>query len=91
MDSSVGIATGYGLGGTLIESRWGGVFPNHQTGHEVQYASYKIGTGSSPWVRKPRLALTIPPSSAEFKERVMIFYSPPPLDISGFSSVNHIR
>jgi hypothetical protein len=46
-DSSVGIATGYGLDGQGIESRWGRDFfvPVH-TGPGAHPASYTMGTGS---------------------------------------------
>jgi len=46
-DSSVGIATGYGLDGPGIESRWGARFSAPvQTGPGAHPASYKTGTGS---------------------------------------------
>jgi hypothetical protein len=45
-DSSVGIATRYGLHDTGIESRWGLRFSAPvQFGHGAQRASYTIGTG----------------------------------------------
>ena len=45
--SSVGIATGYGLDGPGIESRWGARFSAPvQTGPEAHPASCTIGTGS---------------------------------------------
>ena len=47
--SSVGIATGYGLDGPGIESRWGAKFSALvQTGPEAHPPSYTIGTGSFP-------------------------------------------
>ena len=51
-DSSVGIATGYGLDGPGIESRWGGArFSAHvQTGPGAHPASSTMGTGSFPGV-----------------------------------------
>jgi hypothetical protein len=46
-DSSVGIATGYGLDGPGIESRWEARFSAPvQTGPGAHPASYTIGTGS---------------------------------------------
>jgi hypothetical protein len=46
--SSVGIATGYGLDGLGIESRWGARFSAPvQTGPGAQLASCIMGTGSS--------------------------------------------
>ena len=45
-DSSVGIATGYGLHGPGIESRWGSRFSALvQTGPGVHPASCTMGTG----------------------------------------------
>ena len=47
MDSSVGIASGYGLNGPEFESRWGRDFPAHiQTGPGAHPASCTTGTGS---------------------------------------------
>jgi len=63
-DSSVGMATHYGLGGPGIESRWGARFSAPiQTGSEAHPASYTVGTGSFPGrgVRHP------PVTSAEVK------------------------
>jgi hypothetical protein len=48
-DSSVGIATRYGLDGPGIESRWGGGArfpPSVQIGPRAHPASYPMGTGS---------------------------------------------
>jgi hypothetical protein len=48
-DSSVGIATRYGLDGPGIASRWGARFAAPvQTGSETHPASYTVGTGSFP-------------------------------------------
>ena len=47
-DSSVGIATRYGLDGPGIESRWGRDFSHVQTGPGAYPASYTMGTGSFP-------------------------------------------
>jgi len=51
--SVFGIATGYGLDGPGIESRWGGArFPAPvQTGHGAHPASCTMGTGSFPGVK----------------------------------------
>jgi len=47
--SSVGIATGYGMDGSGIESRWGRDFPNlSRTGPGAHPASCTMGTGSFP-------------------------------------------
>jgi hypothetical protein len=46
-DSSVGIATRYGLDGPGIETRWGARYPTPiQTGFGAHTPSYTRGTGS---------------------------------------------
>ena len=65
--SSVGIATGYGLGGPGIDSRWGARFSEPvQTGPGAHQASCKMGTGSFPGgkERPGRDTDPSPPSSA---------------------------
>ena len=53
--SIVGIATGYGLDGPGIESRWGARFSAPvQTGPGAHPASCTMGTGSFPGVRSGR-------------------------------------
>ena len=53
-DISVGIATHYGLVGPGIESRWGArISAPVQTGPGAHPASYTIGTGSFPGVKRP--------------------------------------
>ena len=53
--SVVGIATGYGLDGPAIESRWGARFSVPvQTGPGAHPASCTIGTGSFPGVKSGR-------------------------------------
>jgi hypothetical protein len=78
-DSSVGIATRYGLDGPWIESRWGARFSAPvQTGPGAHPASNTMGAGSfrgakatGAW-RGPTTS-----SSAEVKERVGLYlYSP---------------
>jgi len=76
--SSVGIATRYGLDGPGIESLWGARFSAPvQTGPGAYPASYTMGTGSLPRVKRPGRGVDHPPlSSAEVKERVeMYLYS----------------
>jgi len=46
--SSVGIATGYGLDGPGIESRWGRDFPPVQAGPRAHPTYCTMGTGSFP-------------------------------------------
>ena len=55
-DSSVGIATGYGLDSPGIESRWGARFSAPvQTGPGAHPASCTMGTGSFPEVKSGRV------------------------------------
>jgi len=54
---SVDIATGYGLDGPGIESRWGRDFP--YLSRPAHSASFTMGTGSFPWVKSGQgVALT---------------------------------
>jgi len=54
-DSSVGIATGYGLGGPGIKSRLGArFFAPVQTGPGAHPASFTMGTGFFPGVKSGR-------------------------------------
>ena len=62
-DSSVGIATRYGLDGPGIESRWGARFSAPvQTGPGVHPASYTMGTESLPGVKRPGRGVDHPPT-----------------------------
>jgi hypothetical protein len=82
-DNVVGIATRYGLDGPGIESRLGArLLAAVQTGPWTHPASYTMGAGSFPGVKRPGRGVDhAPPSSAEVKERVDIYlYS-----TSGFS------
>ena len=64
-DSSVGIATRYGLDGPGIESRWGARFSALvQTGPGEYPASYTMGTGSFPGVKRPGRGADPPPPSS---------------------------
>jgi len=72
-DSSVGIATRYGLDGPGIESRWDGTRFSApvSTGPGAQPASYTMGTGSFPGLKRPGRGVDHPPlSRAKVKERV---------------------
>jgi hypothetical protein len=85
-DSSVGIVTRYGLDGPGIESRWGTRFSSpFQTGPGAHPASYTMGAGSFPWVKRPRRGFDQPsPYSAEVKERLGVCLyttSGPPLPV----------
>ena len=66
-ESSVGIATRYGLGGPGIESRWRARHSAPvQTGPGAHPASYTMGTGSFAEVKRPGRGVGHPPlSSAE--------------------------
>ena len=61
-DSAVGIATRYGLCGPGIESRWGARFSAPvQTCPDAHPASYTMGTGSLPGVKRPGRVVDYPP------------------------------
>jgi len=68
--SVVGIATGYGLYGPGIESRWGARFSAPvQTGPGGLPASCTMGTGSFPGIKSGQgVTLTPTPSSAVVKK-----------------------
>jgi len=73
-DSSVGIATRYGLEGPGIECRCEVRFSAPvQTGRGAHPATYTMGTGSLPGVKRPGRAVDQPPpSTAEVKKRVQL-------------------
>jgi hypothetical protein len=79
LNSSVGIATRYGLNGPEIESRWRSeilhTLPDRSWGPP---ASCTIGTGSLSWaLSRQGVTLTTHPPRAEVKERVELYpYSP---------------
>jgi hypothetical protein len=77
-DSSVGIATCYGVESLGIESRLGTRFSAPvQTGPGAHPASYKMCTWSFSGVNRPRRDIDRqPPSSAEFKETVQLYLYP---------------
>ena len=61
-NSSVGIATRYGLDGPGIESRWEARFSAPvQTGPGAYPASCTMGTGSFPGVKRPERGADHPP------------------------------
>jgi hypothetical protein len=74
-NSSAGIATRYGLNNPGIESRWGARFSAPvQTGPEARRASYTMGTGTFPGLKRPGRGVDHPPSySDEAKERVELY------------------
>ena len=78
-DSSVGIATRYGLDGPGIESRCGARFSAPvQTGPGAHPASCRMGTGSFSGVKRPGRGADHPlPSTRRGHERVELYlYSP---------------
>jgi len=78
-DSSVGIATRYGLGGPGIVFRWGRDFP-HPSRPALGPTHPPIkGCRVFPGVKRPGPVVDYPsPSSAEVKARVELYlYSPP--------------
>jgi len=77
-DSSVGIATRYGLDGPRIETRWGRDFPHpSRPALGPTPASYTMGTGSFPGVKRPGGGVDHSPlPSAKVKERVEPYVSP---------------
>jgi hypothetical protein len=76
LDSSVGITTRYGLYGPGIESWWGAkFFVPVRNGPRAHPASYKMGRGSFPGVKRPRRGVNhAPPSSAGVKKRVGLYF-----------------
>jgi hypothetical protein len=74
-DSSIGIATRYGLHGPGIQSRWEARFSAPvQTGHVAHPASYTMGTRSFPGVKRLGRGVDHPTrSSAEVKEREELY------------------
>ena len=75
-DSSVGIATRYGLEGLGIESRCGRDFP-HPAGPGAYPASCRVGTGSFPGVKRPGSGADHPPSKCRGHKRVELYLSSP--------------
>ena len=74
-DSSVGIATRYGLDGPGIESRWGRDFPHPSNRLRVSPILLENGHPVSfPGVKRPGRGVDHShPSRAEFKERVQLY------------------
>ena len=64
-DSSVGVATRYGLDGPGIESRWGSrISAPVQTSSGSHPVPYTMGTGSFPGVKRPGRFFDHPPDLA---------------------------
>jgi len=87
MDSSIGIATRYGLDGSGIESQWGWDFPHSSSPAlgpcSLLYNGYGVfpgGTWAGEWSWIPT------PSSTEVKETVELYlYSLPGAYVSSYS------
>jgi len=54
-----------------------------QTGSGVHPASYTIGTGSFPWVKRPRRGVVQPPHSAKRLKKEYNYTSTSPLGLGG--------
>jgi len=80
LGSSVGLATGYGLDGPGIESRWGpNFFAPVQTGPGAHPASCTIGTGSFLGVKSGRgVTLTLHPLLVPLVMKEYSYTSTPP-------------
>ena len=66
LDSSVGIAIRYGLGGLVFESQCGVRFSAPvQNGPGAHPASYTVGAGSFPRVKRPGDGVDQPPHLAQ--------------------------
>ena len=77
-DSSVGIATRYGLEGLGIESRGGSRFSSPlQTGPGAYPASYTRGTGYFPRVKQPGSGVDHPPHLAPRLKKEYSYTSAP--------------
>ena len=74
-DSSIGIATRYGMDGPGIDSRWERDFPHPYRPAPVSHpVSYTMGTGSFQGVKRQGRGVGHPPSSsAEVKGRVELY------------------
>ena len=88
-DNSVGIATGYGLDGPGIESRWEARFSAPvQTRPGVHPDSYTMGTLSFQGVKQPGHGFNHPPPppphlSPTLKKKGYSYTSTPPLGLRG--------
>ena len=77
-DSSVGIATRYGLDGPGIEFRWGARFSAPvQTGPEAHPTSCTMGSGSFPGVQRPGRDVDHPPHLAPRSKKEQSYTSTP--------------
>ena len=78
LHSAVGTATRYRMDDPGIEFLWAARFSAPvQTCLGAHPASYSMGTGSFPGVKRPGRGVNQPPSSAEVKERVELYLFSP--------------
>ena len=83
-DNSFGMATRYGLDDPGFESRCGARFSALvQTGTGTQPASYTMGTGSFPGVKRPGRGVDHPPHLAPRLKIEWGYTSAPPLGLHG--------
>ena len=83
-DSSVSIATSYGVDGPGIESQWGAGFSALvQTGPRAHPAAYTMGSGSFSAVKRPGRGVDNPPHPAPKLKKGQSYTSTPPLDLRG--------
>jgi hypothetical protein len=83
-DSSVGIATRYGMDGPGIEFRWGRGFPHpSRPALGAHPSSYTMGTGSLPGVKRPRRGVDYPNHPAPNLKKEWNYTSTPPLGLRG--------
>ena len=76
-DSSAGKATRYGLGGSMIESRWERFSAPVQTGPAPHPAYYLTGTGTSSGVKRPGRGVDHPPHLAPRLKKEKSYISTP--------------
>jgi len=80
-DSSVSIATRYGLVGPGIECQCGRDFPYCGPGAHPAYQT--MGTGSFPWVKRPGRGVDHPPHLSPRLKEEYSYISTPPLGLRG--------
>ena len=83
-DSSVGVATRYGLDGPGIEFLWGRDFPHPSIPAPGAHpTSYTMGTGSFPGVKRPGRGVDHPPHLAPRLKKEWSYTSTPLLGLRG--------
>ena len=81
-DSTVGIAARYVLDGPVIEPRWGArLFAPVQIGPVAHPASYIMGTGSFPGVKRPGRGVDHPHPPVPRLKKEYSYTSTPPLGL----------